>query len=157
MPVIRSAQLEDLPAIVALLADDPLGRQREQVADPLPDAYRRAFAAIDQDPRNLLVVAEDAGRIVGILQLTFIPSLTRLGTERAQIEGVRTAADRRGHGIGRELIEWAVQSARAQDCGLVQLTTDKQRLDALRFYEFLGFTASHLGMKLHLGPSPHTA
>lgn len=147
----RPATEQDLPAIVALLADDALGATRECNASPLPASYRTAFAAIDADPHNELVVACRGDAVVGVLQLTLIPYLTYQGSWRALIEGVRVAASERGHGVGQALFEWAIERARARGCGLVQLTTDKARPDALRFYERLGFVASHEGMKLHLG------
>lgn len=147
----RRAARDDLPAIVRLLADDPLGAQRETYATPLPPAYHAAFDAIERDPNNELVVATDAtGRVIGVLQLTFIPYLTYRGGWRALIEGVRVACELRSAGIGRQLFEWAIVRARQRGCRLVQLTTDKARPDAIRFYESLGFVASHEGMKLHL-------
>lgn len=147
-PIIRPAREEDLPEIIHLLADDDLGRGRERTGGPLPDAYLEAFAEIDRDPRNELVVMEKAGRIVATLQLTFVPSLTHQGGERAQIEGVRVAAGHRGTGVGHRLLEWVVSRARRRGCQMVQLTTDKRRSDARRFYESLGFKATHEGMKL---------
>lgn len=149
-PVFRTAVRADVPAIVRMLADDPLGARRERLEEPLPPAYDRAFDAIDADPNNELLVAEHDGRIAGVLQLTFIPYLTYQGGWRALIEGVRVSAAMRGQGVGRALVEEAVTRARAKGCHLVQLTTDKQRPDALRFYERLGFRATHEGMKLHL-------
>jgi GNAT superfamily N-acetyltransferase len=142
--IVRRATAADLDAIVALLADDMLGAGREKPGDP---AYAAAFAAIGADPNQLLAVAEEAGRVVGCLQLTFIPGLSRLGMWRGQIEGVRIAASHRGAGLGRRMFEWAIEACRARGCGLVQLTTDKARPDAHRFYESLGFVASHEGMK----------
>ena len=149
--IVRDAQERDLPAIVALYADDELGSTREQPAEPLADEYRRAFAAISDDPRTRLVVAEEHGGVAGTLQLSFLPHLVRRGAERAQIEAVRVAAGHRGSGLGRELLGWAIEQARLRGCALVQLSTDASRTDARRFYESLGFTASHLGMKLPLG------
>jgi GNAT superfamily N-acetyltransferase len=146
----RKARLEDLPAIVRMLADDPLGAKRERFASPLPESYRRAFAAIDADPNNELVVACLGDDVVGVLQLTFIPNLTYQGTWRALIESVRVDSARRSQGLGRQMFEWAIQRARERGCGMVQLTTNKARPDALRFYESLGFVASHEGMKLSL-------
>ncbi|BCB87934.1 GNAT family N-acetyltransferase [Phytohabitans suffuscus] len=143
----RAATRDDLPAIVALLADDTLGAARESAGDP---AYAAAFDAIEADPRNTLVVADRAGEVVGTMQLTYIPGLSHRGGERLQIEAVRVRADQRGLGLGREMIGWAVEQARARGCRLVQLTTDKRRTDAHRFYASLGFTASHEGMKLAL-------
>ena len=148
--IFRPARRADVPAIVALLADDPIGAGRETVAEEVDAAYWRAFDAIDADPRNSLVVADLAGEVVATMQLTFVPSLTRRGGERAEIEGVRVAASQRGAGLGRRMIGWAVDEARARGCALVQLTTDKRRSDAHRFYESLGFTATHEGMKLIL-------
>nr|WP_246407509.1 GNAT family N-acetyltransferase [Modestobacter versicolor] len=139
-----------MPAVVALYADDELGATREQVEDPLPAEYLRAFAAIRDDPRHRLVVAEVEGEVVGTLQLSFVPHLVRRGGERAQVEAVRVAAGQRGSGLGRRLLEWAVDQARERGCVLVQLTTDATRADARRFYASLGFTASHVGMKLPL-------
>ena len=148
--LFRAAVRQDLPAIVHLLADDPLGAKRERYADPLPDCYRDAFEAIEQDPRNELIVAEREGAVVGCLQLTFIPGLARQGGERAQIESVRVARALRGQGLGRALFEWAIGRARERGCHLVQLTTDKSRPEAHQFYKSLGFVASHEGMKLIL-------
>ena len=147
--IFRTAQREDVAAIVQLLADDPLGAKREHAEPPLPPSYYRAFAAIDEDPHNELLVAERDGRIIGVLQLTFIPNMTYQGSWRAQVEGVRVAAEARGAGLGRALLETAIERAREADCRLVQLTTDKQRAEAVRFYESLGFRATHEGMKLH--------
>ena len=145
--VLREARREDVPEIVALLADDAIGAGREGPAD---DAYYAAFALIAADQRNQLLVAEVGGRIVGTLQLTMIPGLSRHGMLRAQIEGVRVSSDQRGQGLGGRMIERAIEVARAQGCGLVQLTSDKRRPDAVRFYQSLGFTASHEGLKLPL-------
>ncbi len=147
---IRRAAQADLPAIVRLLAADPLGKTRERYAEPLPDAYLRAFAEVEAQAGNAILVAEAGGRVIGCLQLTFIPGLTRLGMTRAQIEGVRVDESRRGEGIGERLFAHAIEAARAAGCGLVQLTTDASRPDAHRFYERLGFVSSHVGMKLDL-------
>jgi ribosomal protein S18 acetylase RimI-like enzyme len=147
---IRRATSDDLAAIVGLLADDALGRSRENPGPPLDPCYGEAFAAIERDPNQFLAVAEDGGAIVGCLQLSFIPGLSRRGLWRGQIESVRVASARRGGGLGRVLFEWAITECRRRGCGLVQLTTDKARPDALRFYESLGFAASHEGMKLAL-------
>ena len=147
---IRSAREADLRAIVALLADDPLGRDREDASNPLPDAYRDAFREIAGQPGNMVLVAVAADRIVGCLQLTVIPGLTRRGMKRGQIEGVRVAADCRGRGLGEQLVRHAVALCRKGGCGLVQLTTDRTRPDAHRFYESLGFVGTHVGMKLAL-------
>lgn len=149
-PTFRRARREDVAAIVAMLADDELGRQREDLSDPPAPAYVEAFAAIDADPNQLLAVAEVGGDIAGCLQITFIPGLSRRGMWRGQIESVRVASSTRGSGLGRAMIGWAIGECRRRDCGLVQLTTDKSRSDAHRFYESLGFVASHEGMKLTL-------
>jgi ribosomal protein S18 acetylase RimI-like enzyme len=146
----REAKVEDLPAIVRLLADDPLGAKRERFATPLPASYVRAFDAIDADPNNELVVACRGTEVVGALQLTFIPYLTYQGGWRALIEAVRIDSKHRSQGLGRTMFQWAIARSRERGCHLVQLTTDKSRADAKRFYESLGFAASHEGMKLFL-------
>ncbi|MFF0173457.1 GNAT family N-acetyltransferase [Micromonospora profundi] len=146
--IFREATRADLPAVIALLADDVLGRARDFTA--VDEAYERAFAAIDADPRNQLIVAEQDGDLVGCLQITYIPGLSRHGAERSLIESVRVRADRRGQGLGRDLMTWAIGQARQRGCALVQLTADKTRADAHRFYLGLGFVASHEGMKLAL-------
>lgn len=146
----REACKEDLPELVRMLADDELGATREVVREPLPPAYGAAFDAIERDPNNTLVLAEHEGVLAGFLQVTFLPYLTHQGSWRALIESVRIRSDLRGHGIGRELILHAVERARARSCRIVQLTTDKQRPDALRFYQGLGFQATHEGLKLRL-------
>ena len=133
-----------------MLADDPLGAKREAYASPLPDRYYDAFKAIDDDANNELVVAVLAGKVVGVLQLTFIPYLTYRGGWRALIEGVRVDSAQRSSGTGHRLLEWAIERARERGCHLVQLTSDKERPDAIRFYQGLGFEASHEGLKLHL-------
>ncbi|GAA4657816.1 GNAT family N-acetyltransferase [Streptomyces chumphonensis] len=145
---MRPATADDLADIVALLADDPLGAARESPGDLAP--YRAAFAAVAADPQQHLVVAERAGRTVGTLQLTVVPGLSRQGASRALVEAVRVHGDERGSGLGSELIGWAVAEARRLGCRLVQLTSDASRTDAHRFYERLGFTASHVGFKLTL-------
>ncbi|WP_405554424.1 GNAT family N-acetyltransferase [Streptomyces sp. NBC_01171] len=145
---IRPAASDDIPAIVAMLADDPLGAQRESPADLAP--YLAAFERLDIDPNQHLVVAVRDGRVIGTLQLTIIPGLSRKGATRSLIEAVRIHADERGSGLGSELIQWAVDTSRRLGCHLVQLTSDKTRPDAHRFYERLGFTASHEGFKLSL-------
>ncbi|MEL6871073.1 MAG: GNAT family N-acetyltransferase [Pseudomonadota bacterium] len=147
----RDATEQDLAAIVALLADDILGAQRELVAEPLPNEYAAAFQELSQQAGNRLIVAEDeAQRIVGCLQLTITPGIARRGAKRATIEGVRVAANTRGSGLGAQIIKYAIDQARCANCHLVQLTTDKTRPDAHRFYENLGFLPSHIGMKLNL-------
>ncbi|MEU6121101.1 GNAT family N-acetyltransferase [Streptomyces sp. NPDC047123] len=145
---IRPAVVADLPAIVAMLADDPLGAARESPDDLTP--YVTAFERLDGDPNQHLVVAVREERVVGTLQLTIVPGLSRRGATRSIIEGVRVHADERGSGLGTRFIEWAVDESRRQDCQLVQLTSDATRTDAHRFYERLGFSASHVGFKLQL-------
>ena len=149
-PIFRSATAADLPAIVKLLGDDVLGRTREDIRDPPNPRYSAAFAAIDADGNQLLAVAERDRKVVGCLQISFIPGLSKIGMWRGQIESVRIAAGHRGGGLGRKMIEWAIAECRRRGCGTVQLTTDKSRLDAQRFYTSLGFAASHEGMKLEL-------
>ncbi|MEU8887398.1 GNAT family N-acetyltransferase [Streptomyces sp. NPDC048442] len=146
--VIRPTTEADLPAIVAMLADDPLGAQRESPDDLTP--YIDALKRLDADPNQLVVVAERAGRVVGTLQLTLIPGLSRKGSTRSVVEAVRVHADERGSGLGTRFMEWAVEESRARGCQLVQLTSDVSRKEAHRFYERLGFTASHVGFKLQL-------
>jgi ribosomal protein S18 acetylase RimI-like enzyme len=146
----RAAKADDLDAIIALLADDALGQTRERVATPTDPAYVDAFHAMDADPNQLLAVIEDEAGLAGCLQISFIPGLSRLGMWRGQIESVRIASRLRGAGLGRRMIEWAIEQCRARNCQLVQLTSDKSRTDALRFYESLGFVASHEGFKLAL-------
>jgi len=146
--VFRRARLADVPAIVALLADDLLGAGRETVGDDA--GYLRAFEEIDADPRTELMVADRDGEVVGTLQLTVTSSLSRRGARRAAIEAVRVRADMRGGGLGRRFVGWAIDRARARGCAMVQLTSDKRRVDAHRFYASLGFEATHEGMKLPL-------
>lgn len=148
MTAFRRATAADLPAILALLADDQLGAGRENPADAA--RYRAAFDLIDADPAQLLAVAQDADRVVGTLQLTFIPGLARGGALRGQIEAVRVARSHRGAGLGRAMMDWAIAECRARGCALVQLTTDRSRTDAHRFYDGLGFVPSHVGYKLAL-------
>jgi ribosomal protein S18 acetylase RimI-like enzyme len=148
---IRQARRADVPDVVALLADDGLGRRRESTRMPLDDRYWAAFDAIDVDPHHQLLVLEtDDDQVAGCLQLTFLPYLTFKGGWRAQIEAVRVAAEHRGTGLGRMLFERAVDEARRHGCHLVQLTTNVQRPDALAFYESLGFEITHQGLKLYL-------
>jgi GNAT superfamily N-acetyltransferase len=150
--IFREAVHADLPAIIALLADDTLGKARDfPVVD---DAYERAFAEIDADPRNFLIVADDGGEVVASMQITYIPGLGRHGAERSLFEAVRVRSDRRGHGLGQRLMTWAIEQARQRGCALAQLTSDKARTDAHRFYTRLGFVASHEGMKLVLSTPP---
>ena len=155
-PTFRRAVRADLPEIVRLLADDPLGAKREEYVLPLPERYHAAFEVIDRDPNQELVVVELRGKVVGVLQLTYIPYMTYRGSWRALIEGVRIDFSLRSAGIGRKLFAWAVERARDRGCHMLQLTSDKTRPDAIRFYESLGFVASHEGMKLHFPASAKT-
>ena len=146
----RPAIDSDLPGIVAMLADDEIGRERDDASSPLNSKYLGAFEAIEKDPNQVLVVVEENGALVGCLQLTFVPGLSRLGMWRGQIESVRIDSGSRGKGLGRKMIEWAIAECRKRGCGLVQLTSDKSRKEALQFYESLGFSATHEGLKLNL-------
>ena len=147
----RDATQNDIYYIVGLLADDILGASREQHELPVPNAYLNAFETLSKQSGNRLIVAvDDAGTIQGCLQLTITAGLARRGMSRATIEGVRVASDVRGTGLGKKMFEFAIDEARKANCGLVQLTTDRERPDAHRFYDALGFEASHMGMKLHL-------
>ncbi|ARQ56262.1 UNVERIFIED_ORG: ribosomal protein S18 acetylase RimI-like enzyme [Rhizobium etli] len=147
----RLARRSDLAEIVRLLDDDDLGSAREVVSDPVDARYLSAFAAIEADANQMLAVASDADdQVVGCLQLSFIPGLSRAGMWRGQIESVRIARDFRGSGLGSEFIEWAIAQCVERGCGIVQLTSDKARTDSIRFYEKLGFLASHEGLKRSL-------
>ncbi|SDN64811.1 GNAT family N-acetyltransferase [Alkalicoccus daliensis] len=148
--MFKLAEKKDLDGIIAMLADDELGNKRERYEHPLPSNYVKAFDAITADPNNELVIACYEDELLAVLQITYIPYLTYQGGWRATIEGVRTSAAARGKGTGTELIQWAIQRTKERGCHLVQLTTDKARPDALRFYEKLGFKATHQGLKLHL-------
>jgi GNAT superfamily N-acetyltransferase len=148
--ILRDARRDEVAAIVAMLADDMLGGAREVTREPLPPSYYSAFDALARDPNNRLLIAERDGETVGTLQITFIHGLSRQGAKRALIEAVRVAAPYRGKGLGEEIIRAAIGMARAAGCAMVQLTTDKSRKDAHRFYERLGFKATHEGMKLTL-------
>lgn len=147
---IRKANREDIPHIVKLLTEDHLGKQRENYQIPLPEQYYAAFSEINSDRNNYLMVVENDLNIIGTLQLTIITYLTYQGGKRAQIEGVRIAESYRGHGIGKFMVEWAVNKATEIGCHVVQLTMDKKRQNTIKFYEKLGFVASHEGLKLHL-------
>ncbi|WP_082403722.1 GNAT family N-acetyltransferase [Saccharothrix sp. NRRL B-16348] len=146
--IIRRATVEDVPAIVALLADDDLGARRESPDDLAP--YLRAFEAIDAAGHEVLAVAEREGEVVGTLQLTVLRGLSRRGAARAQVEAVRVASALRGQGLGERLMRWAIDEARARGCVVVQFTSDKSRVEAHRFYRRLGFAQSHEGFKLTL-------
>jgi GNAT superfamily N-acetyltransferase len=145
---IRPAIVDDIPAIVNMLADDALGAQRESPGDLAP--YTAAFERLADDPQQHLMVAVRAGRVVGTLQLSIVAGLSRRGATRSLIEAVRVHADERGSGLGARLIQWAIDESRRRTCQLVQLTSDSSRTDAHRFYERLGFKATHIGMKLEL-------
>lgn len=146
----RKAIKEDIPKLVEMIADDALGQTRENFQDPLPSVYYEAFQKIDSDPnQELIVIQESDGSIIGTLQLSFIQYLTYQGGIRAQIEAVRIHKDKRGEGLGETLFKWAIERAKDRNAHLIQLTTDKKRPEALKFYEKLGFKASHEGMKLH--------
>jgi GNAT superfamily N-acetyltransferase len=148
--IFRRAIEADVPAIIKLLADDMLGSSREELgAERLPQ-YLNAFRAIDSDANQFLLVVDDGSEIVGTLQLTFIAGLARGGLKRGLIEAVRVASERRGEKIGEAMLTWSVDKCRRESCGIVQLTTDKARTDAHRFYDRLGFEASHIGYKTML-------
>jgi ribosomal protein S18 acetylase RimI-like enzyme len=147
--IIRRTRREDVGPIVAMLADDPLGGPRERIEDPLPQCYFTAFERLTRDPNIVLVVAEDGeGAVVGCLQLCILPGLSSQGASRGLIEDVRVASDRRSRGIGEQMVQWAVEEARANGCKLVELLTHHTRVDAQRFYERLGFARSHVGMTI---------
>lgn len=148
--IFRPAKREDLPSIVRMLADDDLGSQRERFEDPLPESYYKAFERIANDVNHELIVVDIDGEVVGTLQLMFLPSISYQGGVRAQVESVRVDRKFRGRGFGSKMMKWVVERARGRDAHLVQLTTHRSREDAHRFYERLGFTKSHLGMKLNL-------
>jgi ribosomal protein S18 acetylase RimI-like enzyme len=146
---LRRARRDDVGAIVAMLADDHLGRGRERLEDPLPSSYFRAFDAVDGNPNFQLMVAADADdAVVGCLQLCIMPGLSSQGASRALIEDVRVATHCRGRGIGEQMVRWAIAEARAKECKLVELLTHNSRVDAQRFYVRLGFQASHVGMTI---------
>lgn len=146
----RRATRADLEAIVDMLVDDKIGATREDGSRPLNARYIAGFEAVDRDPNQYLAVVEEAGKVIGSLQITFIPSVSRLGMWRGQIEGVRIATARRGEGLGHKMLKWAIEQCRQRGCELVQLTMDKTRTDSRRFYESLGFKASHDGFKMDL-------
>ena len=143
---IRPARREDVPAIVAMLADDHLGRARERVEDPLPALYNQAFERIERDQNLTLVVAESEGRVVGCLQLAVLAGISSQGGLRGLLEDVRVASDCRSRGIGEQLVQWAIAEAKTRGCNLVELLTHSSRVDAQRFYKRLGFSLSHAGM-----------
>ena len=145
---IRRARREDVGIIVAMLADDPLGKARERIEQPLPACYFRAFEAIEHDPNIRLVVAELSGAVIGCLQLCILPGLSSQGASRALIEDVRVASLNRSRGVGEQLVQWAITESRAAGCKLVELLTHNTRIDAQRFYKRLGFQPSHIGMTI---------
>lgn len=150
---IRKATVEDLPAIVEMLSKDVLGQQREAFSIPLPASYIEAFTKIEKDTNHELVVLEaENGEVAGTLQLSFLQYLTYQGGIRAQIENVRIREDQRNKGLGAYLIQWAIERSKEKGAHVVQLTSDKRRVDAIRFYENLGFKCSHEGMKFNLIP-----
>ena len=146
----RHARRGDLDDVVRMLADDKLGSQRESYEESLPEAYVTAFERISEASDNMLIVVEQSGSIVGMMQLTYIPSISFRGGTRLLIESVRIDSPFRGRGMGERMFEWAIGQARERGCFMVQLTTNNERPDALRFYERLGFVASHVGLKLYL-------
>jgi GNAT superfamily N-acetyltransferase len=148
--IFRRATEADVPAIIKMLADDKLGASREALgAESLPQ-YLKAFRVIDADANQFLLVVDDGTEIVGTLQLTFIAGLARGGLKRGLVEAVRVASDRRGEKIGEAMFAWVLEKCRQESCGIVQLTTDKSRTDAHRFYDRLGFEPSHVGYKMML-------
>ncbi|WP_298896464.1 GNAT family N-acetyltransferase [uncultured Psychroserpens sp.] len=148
--IFREANRDDVSAIVAMIADDDLGKKRENFQSPLPSVYYTAFENISRDKNQMLTVIEnDKEEIIGTLQLSFIQYLTYCGGIRAQIEAVRIRKDYRGTGLGTELFKWAINKAKERNAHVLQLTTDKKRPEALEFYKKIGFVASHEGMKLH--------
>jgi GNAT superfamily N-acetyltransferase len=147
----REATKHDVETIVQMLADDELGKKREDFQIPIPSEYIKAFEYINSDQnQELIVVENESSEVIGTLQLSFIQYLTYRGGIRAQIEAVRIRKDQRGQGIGKTMFEWAINRVKERDAHVLQLTTDKQRPKAIKFYEDLGFKASHEGMKLHL-------
>jgi len=151
MPVLlRNATADDLPEIVRMLADDFLGHIRERYEEPLPESYVNALREIEADANNELIVAESNGEIVGTLQLTYTPSISFQGGKRATVESVRVDEQHRGKGIGHEMMLWAINRAKQKGCVSMQLTTNAERTDAHRFYQNLGFSGTHLGMKIEL-------
>jgi GNAT superfamily N-acetyltransferase len=148
--IFRRATEADVPAIIAMLADDILGASRETAGPESLPKYLTAFRAIDADPHQFLLVVENGAQIVGTLQLTFIAGLARAGLKRGLVEAVRVASDRRGEKIGEAMIAWVLEKCRQERCGIVQLTTDKSRKEAHRFYDRLGFEPSHIGYKMML-------
>lgn len=150
MVTYRDATAADLPTIIRLLAEDQIGGRADDPGPPIDPVYAAAFAAIDGDPNQRLIVAESEGAVIGTMQLSFLPGLLNRGAWRGQIEAVRIAADRRGQGLGADMIDWAVEQCRARGCFMAQLTSNNDRVAAHRFYERLGWQRSHAGFKLYL-------
>lgn len=150
MVTYRDATEADLPAIIHLLAEDQIGGRKDDPGPPLDPVYAAAFAAIDSDPNQRLIVAEIDGAVIGTMQLSFLPGLLNRGAWRGQVEAVRIAADRRSQGLGEQLIAWAVERFRERGCFMAQLTSNNDRVGAHRFYERLGWQKSHAGFKLYL-------
>ena len=146
----RNTSKDDLPSLINMLSDDFLGANREDNSHPINPAYLEAFNAINSDPNNELIVVEHSSELIGMLQLTFIPYLTHTGSWRCLIEGVRVNTQHRGQGIGTKIFEWAMIRAQQRNCAMIQLTSNKQRPEAIKFYERLGFIASHEGFKYEL-------
>lgn len=153
----RKAKKEDVLEIVKMLAQDKLGALREDFREPLPKLYYTAFENIKNDPNQELIVVENlATEIIGTFQMSFIQYLTYQGGIRAQIEAVRVRADQRGKGVGQKIFKWAIEKAKNKGAHLLQLTSDKKRPEAIKFYEKLGFKGSHEGMKLHFTENLYT-
>ena len=147
----RKATREDLPAIIEMIANDDLGRLREQYQDPLPKEYYRAFELIDQDINQELYVLDNSeGEVVASFQLNFLQYLTYMGGIRCLVENVHVKKGETGKGIGRQMFQWIIERAKDKQVHLIQLTSNKLRPDAIRFYKGLGFNATHEGFKLHL-------
>lgn len=147
---LRHARRDDVPALIALIAADAVAQRRGDDVSTDPAPYLAAFDSVDADERELLIVADRGGDVVGTMQLSFLRTLARRGALRAQIEAVRVRSDLRGAGLGGAMLEWAIAEAERRGCALVQLTSDNVRTDAHRFYERLGFVASHTGFKIQL-------
>jgi GNAT superfamily N-acetyltransferase len=146
----RQALKKDLIELIKLLADDKLGKSREDISVPINKDYLLSFEKIDKDPNNELIIVEENQKIIGMLQLTFVPYLTHIGSIRCIIEGVRINKQYRGKGLGTKTFQWAIQYAKKKDCNIVQLTSNKQRKNAIKFYQNLGFEATHEGLKLNI-------
>lgn len=146
----REAEKNEISTLVKMFADDKLGSQREDVSEPVNERYIAAFNQIQNDPNNEIIVAIHKNEIVGMMQLTYIPSLSHIGSKRCIVGGVRVQSPYRGQGLGTKIINWGIQKAESIGCEMVQITSDKQRPEAIRFYEKLGFKATHEGLRLKL-------